>query len=302
MRLARRLILVALVFGIFYFSADLAEAAFGISPPFLNADHLVKGSRYAHTIFLVQDQPNQDLKITTRLEINERVRSWIKVNDGKEIVIPKGVRQFAVPIIVSVPKNADLGVYSGKISFVSVPDEAGQVTIALGVQAAINLTVGDDIYRNFRIAQIRISDIEEGWSPRVFVKFDNQGNIHEQLEASTFEIFDKFGSVKLAYISEARKLPEIAPFSYKEELIEFPLDLHLGMGQYWGSVSFSKGGEVVATQRTIFNVVKAGSLSNPGVILTQHIRLYKNYYILGGLALILGWVVLYKKKKWKIWR
>ena len=298
--MARRFVVLALVLGVFYFLPERVEAAFGISPPFLNADHLVKGSRYAHTVFLVQDRPDQEVKIQTKLEINERVRSWIKVNDGKDIIIPKGVRQFALPIIVSIPKNADLGVYSGKITFVSVPADAGQVTIALGVQAAINLTVGDDIYRDFRIAQIRISDIEEGWSPRVFVKFDNQGNVHEQLEASTFEIFDKFGAVKLAYIAGATKLPEIPPFSFKEEVIEFPLDLHLGLGQYWGNVSFSKGGEVMATQRAIFNVVKAGSLSNPGVIVMQHLRQYRNYYVIGVLALALGWLVFYKRKRWKI--
>ena len=91
--------------------ASKAEAAFGISPPFVNPDHLVPGSVYNQTVFLVQDQPNEDLKIQTNLEINERARKWITINGGKEIIIPKGTRQFGVSIVVRVPKDAGLGVY-----------------------------------------------------------------------------------------------------------------------------------------------------------------------------------------------
>lgn len=299
----QRWVFLATLGALVFFAPIVSLAAFGISPPYMNADHLVPGAKFRSTIFLVQDQPLDDVKIKTELQINDRVKSWISINDGKEIVIPKGVRQFGVPIEVNVPKDAELGAYGGKVTFVTAPDSAGQVTIALAVQAAINLIIGDDIYRNFRIAQIRFPDIEEGWSPRVFVKFDNQGNIPEQLEGATLEVLDKFGGVRLAYVPQIKgKFPEVKPFTFSEELMEFPIDLHLGVGQYWGSVSFSKGGEVVASQRSIFNVVKAGTLSNPWVIITQHLSFYRNYYIVSVLILALGWVVFYKRKKLRFWR
>ena len=40
-----------------------ADATFGISPPFLNADHLVAGAKYVQTIYLVQNESDSDLRI-----------------------------------------------------------------------------------------------------------------------------------------------------------------------------------------------------------------------------------------------
>ena len=53
-----------LLFGFFLaLPFHSTKAAFGISPPFINADHLVKGSKYVQTIYLVQDNPAEDLGI-----------------------------------------------------------------------------------------------------------------------------------------------------------------------------------------------------------------------------------------------
>lgn len=303
MRLTSRFVFLSVVIGILLFKPDISEAAFGISPPFLNATSLLKGSRYVQTIYLVQDQPNQDLKIQAKLEISDRVRKWIRVNDGKEIIIPKGVRQFPVEILVNVPKNAELGAYRGTLSFAGVPDErTGQITVALGVQLTINLSIGTDIHRDFKIALVKFLDIEEGWAPRVLVKFNNEGNVPELVNGAIYELFDKFGAVRLAYVQEAKKLPEIEPFTIKEEIIEFPIDLHLGLGQYWGAVGLSQLEKVIVSQKGIFNVLKAGSLSNPTVIIWEHLRRSRNYYLIGLGVLLLGFLVFYRKKFLRRWR
>src|SRR6185437_11234185 len=133
----------------FLLTASPSLAAFGISPPFVNANYLVPGAQYSQVIYLVQDQPDQDLNIKTNLTLQDPAKSWISIDKGFTFVIPKGVRQFPVTINVNVPKDASLGAYNGSISFVGAPAAAGQVTIALGVQVAINLTVGNNIYRSF---------------------------------------------------------------------------------------------------------------------------------------------------------
>lgn len=273
---------------------EKAEAAFGISPPFMNADHLVPGSKYIQTVYLVQDQPNEDLKIQAELDINERVRKWITVAGGKEIVIPKGTRQYAVDIAVQVPKDAGLGVYHGNLRFVGVPAQAGQVTIALGVQVAINLTVGTGIYRNFSVPLVRFLDIEEGWGPRVYLKVDNQGNVPEDFDKESdrtvFEVFDKYGASRLSYHQKEKGfLPEIPPFSIEEHTIEFPPGLYLTPGQYWGSFELFQEGKVIASQRTVFNVLKKGSLSNPGALILRSIKENWPYYLGGVVLVTLGW-------------
>lgn len=271
-------------------SAPHAEAAFGISPPFVNPNNLIPGSVYSQTVFLVQDQPNEDLKIQAELDINERARKWITINGGKEIIIPKGMRQFGVSILIKVPKDAGLGVYHGDLRFVAVPAQAGQVTIALGVQVAINLTVGNNIYRKFEVPLIRFLDIEEGWGPKVYLKADNQGNVPETFDRAALEVFDKYGVTKLAYLQKEDGFEEVPPFSVEEQVIDFPLDLHLGLGQYWGSVNLVHEGKVIASQRTIFNVLKKGSLSQPGAKLIKSIQDNWPYYLGGTMVIFLGWL------------
>ena len=239
------------------------RAAFGVSPPFLNADHLVKGSTYVQTIYLVQDNPSDDLAILADLDINDRIKKWFIVNNGDELLIPKGMRQFPVRVEVKIPKDAALGVYSGTLSFRTKPAQAGQVTIALGVEVAINLTVGEGIFRKYTVPLIKFLDIEEGWSPRVYVKFNNEGNVPEAFDGATYELYDQFGAVRLAYIQKAKKFPETPPFTISDYTVEFPIDLHLGLGQYWGNVVFFKDGQIAATQKTVFSVLKRGSLSGP---------------------------------------
>jgi hypothetical protein len=276
---------------------SVAHAAFGISPPFLHAENLIKGSRYVQTIYLVQDQPNEDLPIEVALEISERVRSWITVDTGFNFIIPKNERQFPVRVIIQVPKNAELGAYNGRLTFTSKPGKAGQVTIALGAQVAINMTVGTNIYRKFTVPVVKPLDIEEGWNPRVYVKFNNEGNVPEAFDGGTFELQDQYGAVRLAYAQEPLELPETPPFTIHEYVVEFPIDFHLGLGQYWGSVSFYKNEKVVASQRTVFRVLNTGSLSGPVAILGSSPR---KTIIYGGIvAVFLGIVVFLARRRFR---
>lgn len=287
---------VILGLPLFLLNFKFTEAAFGISPPAFRAEHAVKGSTYSQIIYLVQDQPNDDLRIEANLRIDEKIKDWFVINDGKEIIIPKGVRQFPLKVTLNVPKNADLGVYDGSLTFMGVPDQAGQVTIALGAEATIGVTVGTGIFRKFSVPLVEFLDIEEGWSPRVKVKFNNEGNVAETLDGATYELFDKFGAVRLAYIQKDDDFPEVPPFTIQDYTLEFPIDLHLGIGDYWGSVNLIKGEKVIATQRTVFKVLEAGSLT-PGFfkLIFNHIKLNQQYY---GGAILLALVIflIYSRK------
>jgi len=273
-----------------------AEAAFGISPPFMNAVHLVPGAKYAQTIYLVQDQPNQDLPISAKIDVPDAIRSWISIDQGLNFVIPKGVRQFPVQISVNVPKDASLAVYNGHVTFVSSPAQAGQVTIALGAEVIVNITVGNDIYRHIEVPVVRPLDIEEGWNPRVYVKFDNQGNVPEHFDAATFELSDQFGAVRLAYTQKRDGFPDIPPFTVKEFTVEFPIDFHIGLGQYWATVNFYQDDKVIAGQKTVFTALKRGSLSSPTAQLLQWMS--QNWmYLMGGLVVLIIIYGLFRRRR-----
>ncbi len=242
------------------FTPGVAHGAFGISPPFLNADHLVPGVTYTQTVYLVQDKPDQDLPIKASLTFPDHATPWVNLDTGFNFTIPQGVRQFPVKITIQVPQGEGLGKYSGNLAFTSQPTKTGQVTIALGVNVAINITVGEGIFEQYSVPLITFPDIEEGWNPTVYIKFKNDGNVPEAFDSATFEILDQYDAVRLAYITKQDDFPVTPAFSTNEYTIEFPTDFHLGIGQYWGVATIYKDGKVVATQKTIFNVLKAGSI------------------------------------------
>lgn len=266
------------------------EAAFGVSPPFIEATSLRKGSRYVQTIYLVRDQADVDLPIKAELEVSDRVRSWFLIYGGKPITIPKGVRQFPVEVVIRVPKDAGLGVYTGSILFATDPKRSGQVSIALGVQVSINLTIGTGIMRDYQVRDVQLLDIEQGWDPRVYVRFENRGNIAEKtFDGAAYELFDQFGAVRLAYIQKNDGFPEVEPFSTDEFTTDFPIDLRLGLGQYWGNVVFYKDEKSVFSKKAFFQVLKPGSLSSPTAALLANLKANWRYYGAALLIFAVGW-------------
>ena len=295
---------VSAVFGwiiaaVFLYGAPRpASAAFGISPPFMHPTNLIPGSHYAQTIYLVQDRPDADLGMRVTLSVPDPIRSWFSISPGEQFTMPKGVRQFPVEIIVDIPKDTGLGVYNGKISFVTQPANEGQVSIALGAEVDISLTVGNDIVRKLTIPIIRPLDIEEGWDPRVYIKVDNEGNVAERFSGAIFELYDQFGASRLAYIQKQDGFPEIPAFSTQEFTLEFPTNFYLGIGQYWASIQLFREGKVEATNRTVFNALKRGSLSTLTEQILRHLRKQWPYYAGGAVALgVIGVLLLRRKRR-----
>ncbi len=275
-----------------------ALAAFGVSPPFVNATHLVPGVKYAQTIYLVQDKPNEDLGITARLNIADRVRPWISIDKGFDFVIPKGTRQFPIDVIVNVPKDAERVSYSGTLTITSQPSAKGQVTIAIGANISINLTVGNDIYEKYSVPLINFLDIEEGWNPKINVRVVNDGNVPESLSRATFDIYDRFGSVRLAYLQKESDFPETPPFTTSEYTIEFPVSFHLGQGQYWGTaVLFGKEGKVLASQRTVFNILAPGSIGGTTAKVITYLKVNWLYYAVGAAIVAICGFIVWRKRR-----
>jgi len=266
-------LITSVVIGFFLINLNNARAtdSYGISPPFLHATHLVEGVEFRDMIYIVRDNDAYDVWITTDLsDFPESVRDWITIGPGNTFLIPKGVRQFPVEIIIKVPKNSGPRDYTQKITFTTgalgnIEEGSGntsQVAITYGLNLIVNITVGNEVYRDFK-ASIDILDIEEGWSPRAGVRFKNKGNVPESFNRATFEVFDQYKAIRLAFIQKAEKFPEIPPFTERDHVIEFPIDLYLGLGEYWGNVVFLQGERVVAQQETVFKVLEKGSLSKP---------------------------------------
>ncbi|MEY4731653.1 MAG: putative transrane protein [Candidatus Parcubacteria bacterium] len=263
-----------------------AVAAFGISPPFMHPTNLIPGSHYSQTIYLVQDKPDTDLGMRAILNVPDSIRPWFHIIPGERFSIPKGVRQFPVEIVADIPKDTGLGAYNGKLSFQTAPTSGGQVSIALGAEVDIALTVGNDIVRKIVVPIIRPLDIEEGWDPSVYIKVDNEGNVAERFNGAIFELYDQFGAGRLAYVQKQDGFPEIPAFSTQEFTLEFPTNFYIGVGQYWASITLLRDGKVEASAKTVFNVLKKGSIHTVTERFIRDLKKQWPYYAGGAAVLV----------------
>ena len=235
-------------------------SAFGVSPPSINADKLLKGSQYEATVFLVRAEAENGLPIKAEVRLPDKIKNWVTLDTGFNFMIPVGVRQFPVNVLISVPEDADLNIYSGSLVFNTLPlsdkengDQQVVITVAAGV--SLSITIGEGVVKDFRIENVDILDIKEGNPPAIIVTMENTGNVPVAAERATIDVLDKFGNVRLGF-GQTEELPEVPPFKTKKFVVEFPLNLKLGLGEYWAEAKIYKGGGVAGEVKTVFNVLE----------------------------------------------
>ncbi len=234
----------------------VAQAGFGVSPPLVEEDKLVRGIKLDRIVYLVQGAPERELQV--ELFVDSPAKDWIRFPQGNPVTIPAGVQQYPLAVEITVPNDAELGEYKGVIRVTTVPiaaDEAGEVAIAIGGVIDLDLTVGDDVIVDVDVRTIKILNIKEGDDPEVDVTIINNGNVSSAPDAATFELFNKFGEIRLAY-AESQAFTNIAAFTERVEHLTFPIDIHLAPGEYWGHVKVYKDGELLNELRTVFNVTE----------------------------------------------
>jgi hypothetical protein len=231
-------------------------AGFGVSPPLIKEDRLVRGISFERVVYLVQGTPDRAVPI--EVTVDSKIKDWISFPQGMPITIPEGVQQFPLVVRVDIPDSADLGIYSGEIRITAVPeraDEGGEVAIALGGLVTLDLTVGEGIISDFSVKQIKINDIKEGDDPQAEVQIINSGNVPASPDAVTFELFNKYGEIRLAY-AEQHAFKSVAVFSEGGDTLTFPVDVYIAPGEYWGHVKVYRGTQMIGELRTVFDVTE----------------------------------------------
>ena len=219
---------------------------------------------YEQTVTFVQSEPNEDLQAEVIFDAPE-IESWISIDKGMSFVIPKGEQQFPIKVKISIPEDAPIGKYKGFIRVSTTPakikeiEEGSNVSINYGGRIDLDLTVGNNVIEEFEILAITMKDIESGWPLLASVKIQNTGNVPVKLDRATFDLFDKYNSVRLGY-GQTEKFEFVSPYSTKETVMQFPIDLKLGLGEYSGTVKVYKDGKIVKELQTPFRVVEKGTL------------------------------------------
>jgi hypothetical protein len=250
-------------------NAGIAYAGFGITPPYVNNSRLTRGTVYQQRIELVRSDPTEDLTTTITMNV-PGAENWISVDRGTEFTMPKGVTDVPITITVTVPGNAEFKEYRGAIrvrtSSSNVPANGG-VSIALGAQINVDLTVVDKIY-DFNVRQIRVTDLEEGRTKyglffpgkiRFFMTIENTGNTDFGPTKVHFDIYDSNQETLLESIDNTNNIEKVPPFGIKEVLAELPT--RLPAGSYVVKYTIYKNADIAQQNTLNLSIAAIGAVA-----------------------------------------
>lgn len=282
-----------------------ALAGFGVSPPKVIASHLLAGSYFEQTVYLVQGVPDKELTAVIEIEDSE-IKDWISIDKGYEFIIPAGVQQFPIKVQIEAPNKTELGNYKGIIRVKTMSSEIheGQVTVALGGRIDLELTVTEEEIFGFIIKSVDIPDIEESWPVKIAFIIRNTGNIETRPTKAVLEIYDRYENNILSS-GEFSDFDLISPYKEKTVTAEFPADL--AVGEYWGHYKLYRGDTILREGKKVFNVVEKGTIDKSFFAkvknwtmdnIISRLTWLRALFILIGFALVFG--VYWAKKNLNI--
>lgn len=284
----KKIIILAAIL-IFVFSAGSAHAGFGISPPTVANKNLVPGSFFQQTVYLVQSNPDEALNVAVKIDAGE-INSWIKIENGNNFQIPKGNQQFPMKVSVSVPSDAQLKNYTGRITLSTSP-AGGQkdgVSVVLGAEVKIKLDVGSIQISDFSIQNFRIPNAIKGLPIKFEIKVKNDGNVDNGPTKVALAFFDQYHDKKYGEY-EKEITQKIKSFQTGDLSVEFPNDLEAG--SYWADVKIYSGDKIAVDSKIVFNVLEGeapgGKKSNFSFPMLNFSALPPWVYMIIGFALII---------------
>lgn len=260
--------LAALAFLLLVGAPFVADAGFGITPPYVYNERLTRGTTFEQKITLVRSDPTDDLRAQITMNIPE-AESWFTIDRGTDFILPKGATQVPIYVRVTVPDDALYKKYTGAIRIRTSPVEqtgGGGVSIALGAQIDVDVDVVDQIL-DFEVRKIRITDLETGrkkWGLffpgkiRFFMTVENTGNVEYGPTKVQFDIYDQDYETLLETTYNTNKITKIAPFATEELLAELPT--RLSPGRYRAKYTIYRGEEIAQQNEISLSVLTPGAV------------------------------------------
>ena len=277
-----------LIIGVLIFltCVNIAQAGFGVSPPKVLNRHLLPGSHFEQTIYLIQSKPEKDLLATIEIDAPE-IEDWITIDRGLEFTIPAGVQQFPIKVDVRVPFDAEFKHYSGEMWVKTMPADKGQgmVTVALGAIITFDLTVSAEEMYGFVIRGVSIEDTEEGRPIKIGIGLQNVGNVKDRPSKIHLDIYDQYHN-ELLYSGDATDLDYVKPF--ETETVTGKFKAKLALGSYWAEIKVYKDDNILVKDKRVFYIIERTGLLY---------KIFSHWYSWVILVVLILAAVAVKKKK-----
>jgi methionine-rich copper-binding protein CopC len=274
--LASKFLVFFFLVPVFFLSigAPLAEASFGITPPYVKNTSLIRNSTYEQQILLVRGDPNVPLVAEVTVDAPE-IASWIQIVEGDKIPLPKGEQKVPMTVRVTVPDDAEFKNYTGSIRIRTLPSDgqvtAGAVSISLGALVDIDITVIDKEIKDFRVRKISIGELNEGhkWAWLFFpgkvnvdMMIENIGNIEVAPSKVDLRIYERTGTVLLEETKHIGKINKINP--YGTDNITAAVPTRLPAGSYVARYRIYNDDEVKQEGDVSLTILPYGTLQVAG--------------------------------------
>ncbi len=254
--------------------APVAEAGFGITPPYVRNTSLIRNSTYEQQILLVRGDPNTAQKAEVTVDAPE-IQDWITIVEGNNISLPKGEQKVAMTVRVTVPEDAEFKDYTGAIRIRTVPDNGqvteGAVSISLGARVDIELSVIDKEIQDFRVRKVAIGELNEGhkfwWlffpgKIRFETLLENIGNVDVSPSKVELKLYERTGTVLLEETKNIGKVPKVKPYATENVIAEIPT--RLPSGSYVARYKVFNGDEVKQEGELSVNILPYGTVQLAG--------------------------------------
>ena len=211
----------------------VAQAGFGVSPPYINEHHLLPGSHYTTTIYMSQSDPSNLTYCEVTIDAPE-IEDWITINPS--LYFPFWVNQYPMEVIIDVPENASLGSYSGyiRVRKLVYDEPGGQVVIVLGARVDVSLTVIDYNYTYYEVDVVATPDHHIGEDMTVLLTVDNKGNTYAGPPYVIVEIYD-ISNINLLETINLTNWTAVPPFT--RTTISKQCQCNQPCGEYWNHVN-----------------------------------------------------------------
>lgn len=262
------------VVSLFFVAAQTAHAGFGVTPPYVSNASLTRSSTYEQVIYLVRSDPTTDLKATISIDV-PGINEWFSIAEGMEILLPRGEQKVPMTVKVTVPKDAKYQQYTGNIRIKTGPADdqvaGGAVSISLGAQIDVDLTVIDKKIKDFKVRKIGVSDLNEGhklaWlyfpgKINFEMLVENIGNVAVAPSDVVFRIYDQSGTVLLEETHKKGKIDTVDPFLTETVYAELPT--RLPAGSYLARFEIKNGDDVKLSGEVNLSILPYGTLQTAG--------------------------------------
>ena len=269
-----RNVLIASFLLLIFFGAEVAQAGFGITPPYVRNTSLTRNSIYEQQIQMVRGNPDTELVASITIDAPE-VEPWIEIVEGTEILLPRGESRIPMTVRVTVPPDAEFKNYDGRIRIRTQPSAGevaeGAVSITLGAQINVNLNVIDRIIEDFRVRRVQLPELSAGrhigwlyFPGRIAfdMRIENTGNVDFAPTKVAFAIYDVRGETLLEETENLRKIPKIAPYATENVIAELPT--RLPPGNYIARYNIYNRDEVKQSGELNMIVREHGALQQAG--------------------------------------